>query len=285
MKFAPTRLIRSAALILGLSALAYYGVLVHLDWWLYQCRHREPVRDVASTLQPLAQSGLPVQQLGVVHAEGKDWPLEAVLIRRPQATRTACIVGGIHGNEPAGTEAALSLIHDLAQQPTLYADTNFAILPLANPWGYAHDLRHNADNLDIARNFTSGGTAETALIKPFLDRQHCDILIDLHEDRLDRGFYLLSYENPKAAALPTLASAIARDSGIAPSRRAPGGLMLIREKDFATQERTTLSLYAREHGTTYSYIIESPKRLEMKERVRLHRLWIDTLLGLPPATQ
>lgn len=274
------RPLRSLALVVGFSALAYFGVLTRLDWWLYQFRQHDTVRDSASVITRLQQTGLPLQTLGSVQYENHSWPLTAVLVKHEHARRQACIVGGIHGNEPAGTEAALSLATDLGQHHDLYPDTSFVILPLANPWGYAHNLRHNGNNRDIARNFTEGGTQETALIKKLLERAHCDILIDLHEDRLDHGFYLLGYDSASAAALTAMAQAITRTTGIEPSRRAEHGLLLIARDDFSSQSRTTLSLYARQHGTAASYIIETPERLRQEERVQLHRLWVDGLLQL-----
>lgn len=73
------------------------------------------------------------------------------------------VSGGIHGDEPAGTLAAMEF------KPTDKELNNFVfhIYPCVNPWGYERHLRENADNLDINRGF-----------KNKIEIEECKILSD-----------------------------------------------------------------------------------------------------------
>lgn len=261
-----------------LIAAGYYGVAQRIDWWLYHFFSGRQQRDIAIVEQRIMRSGLPFQSLGRVVYDGVQWPLDAVILKKPVARRQACIFAGVHGNEPAGTEAALTLIDDLARDSLLYPSWNFVIVPVANPWGWAHDLRHNGDNLDIARQFHRADTGETALIKKLLAREHCDLLVDLHEDRLESGLYMLTYENPRLERIRAITREI-EATGVPLKSSAPGGIHHVREAEFDTVRSTTLSLYARQHGTAQSHIVETPARLPMPTRVRLHRQVLARLLA------
>jgi predicted deacylase len=251
-----------------------YVCATHVDWWLYQLHSSRQAREVEPLLKRIHAAGLPVEPLGSLVYGKQRWPIEAVVLARARAARTACIFGGIHGNEPAGVNTALNLIEDLGRMPSLHARFNFVIVPLANPWGWMHDLRHNGDNLDIARHFSNDLTVESQLIRQLLERHKCSVLIDLHEDRLRSEFYLLTYENPDANTVRTIGPRLQTTD----MPLMTNGVTHIRESDFSSTSRTTLALYARQHGVTQSWIVETPARGAMAERVALHRRAIDALL-------
>jgi murein peptide amidase A len=75
-------------------------------------------------------------------------PLVAVRIGDPSASRTALVVGNIHGDEPAG----ITIAQTLAQLPPL-ANTDVWIIPTLNPDGVAAHTRQNAHGVDLNRNF------------------------------------------------------------------------------------------------------------------------------------
>ncbi|MBN2447495.1 MAG: DUF2817 domain-containing protein [Phycisphaerae bacterium] len=63
------------------------------------------------------------------------------------------IFGAIHGDEPTSGTLAADLLHYLRANPSAYAGTSVAILPVANPDGYAKTTRVNAHGVDCNRNF------------------------------------------------------------------------------------------------------------------------------------
>lgn len=63
------------------------------------------------------------------------------------------VLGTIHGDEPAGTPLALSLIEHLKAHPERLRDRRVVIVPVANPDGLAAGTRSNANGVDLNRNF------------------------------------------------------------------------------------------------------------------------------------
>jgi murein peptide amidase A len=74
--------------------------------------------------------------------------VRALVLGDPRATRTALVVGCIHGNEPAGISVADRLRG--WRPPAGFA---LWIVPDLNPDGVAADTRQNAHGVDLNRNF------------------------------------------------------------------------------------------------------------------------------------
>ncbi|MCI0494173.1 succinylglutamate desuccinylase/aspartoacylase family protein [candidate division KSB1 bacterium] len=101
------------------------------------------------------------------------------------------ILGGTHGNEPAGFEAAYRLLETLAKNP-IKAGKIF-IVPEANRQAVAHNNRRIPvpDGIDFERgnlNRCYPGSSdglpmeqEACQITQFIRRQNVDLFIDLHE--------------------------------------------------------------------------------------------------------
>jgi hypothetical protein len=257
----------------------YYGIVLRFDWWLYYFKSATTKRDVQTLTRRIAATSLPVLNVGNVRYGDQYFPLQGLMLKRPNASRMMCVIAGMHGNEPAGTEAALRMAGDLGHHSDLYPHLNFMILPLANPWGWAHDLRHNGENKDVARNFVTGGTAESAIIKHLLEKAKCDLLIDLHEDRLRSGMYMLTYENADIHSMKEITQD-ARSQHMPIYSGAPDGIYHVRESQFASVSRTTLSMYARMQGVAQSYIVETPMRLDWEKRLTMDRFVMDRLFNL-----
>jgi hypothetical protein len=89
-----------------------------------------------------------------------------------------------HGNEPAGTPAALQLlerIHD--RDPVVHNLTNQAlvVLPQANPDGAAQGTRENVRDVDLNRDHIALKEPETRAMHAVIDRWDPDIALDHHE--------------------------------------------------------------------------------------------------------
>lgn len=264
------------ALVLGLMSACSSQVQTSSDWADFW--QAAPQRKAEALSQRLKMTQLPVSSLGKLHYQQQVYDLPVVRVRRVAKQAPICIFAGVHGNELAGTAAAVSLIEDLAKLPRLYPKTNFTLVPLVNPWGWERGFRYNFEGKDIARQFALSGTQETDFIKALLAREHCQVLVDLHEDSQHSGFYLLTYEPADPHFTPNMVKRIAKALGIAPAEQVPQGVYQVSAQEFASNPRPTLSQYAREQGVPHTYIIETPMRLSMQERVAIHRRVLDELI-------
>lgn len=85
---------------------------------------------------------------------------------------TVLVVASIHGSEPAGTPLVEQFETWLAAHPEELAAKRLAIVPVANPDGYARDERFNSRGVDLNRNFPAGNRTDkkvhgdTALSEP-----------------------------------------------------------------------------------------------------------------------
>jgi len=108
---------------------------------------------------------------------------------------------GVHGDEPGGAWALLTLVRDGLLDPRFA----YRIWPCLNPTGFDAGTRANAEGTDVNRSFGGGGRTPEARAVVTADRdRRFALTIDLHEDHEAGGFYL--YET----ALPPWTSRYAR---------------------------------------------------------------------------
>jgi len=104
--------------------------------------------------------------------------------------------GGLHGDEPASTEALLYLLYDLLHNPAhadLLDKIELAILPMANIDGFLKQERNNAEDLDLNRDQTKLMATESVLFKHAFSAFKPQIALDFHEYRpYRRDFVKLS---------------------------------------------------------------------------------------------
>lgn len=276
------RALRLLAICLALIA-AWYALSYQRDWLYFYARQDSVVRSVPELGAALGQTGIGLQTLGQVSYGTSSLPVW--VLRKPALNSTAktiCLMAGIHGNEPAGVQALLALAQDMQARPAVFAAHRYVVVPLANPWGWERDLRHNGDNRDAARQFVGGSAQEASLLKKLFGAEHCDLLVDLHEDRFHDGFYLLAYGEPATALVEQTMQAIESDTDVSRSTQGNRGVLQFSPAGFSGISRTTAPLWARMNGVPHAFIVETHDALPLEKRVAIHRRAIEGLSRLLP---
>lgn len=105
----------------------------------------------------------------------------------PTTTKRLLYLCRQHGHEPASTEAALQFVDALAhaapgtplanclRRVTVY------VIPMANPDGAEHFLRHNAHDVDLNRDWIKQSQPETQALAQAIRTIHPDLMTDQHE--------------------------------------------------------------------------------------------------------
>ncbi len=252
------------------------------------------VRDVATMQARLenatASERLELSVLGEVQYDDFRAPFWHVALR-PTAnqppTHRVLLTGGVHGNEPAGAEGVVQLIEHLAEHPELYAGHAIDMLPLVNPWGWTHGKRRNHDGIDINRSFAAFETQESALVRDFVKDKTYDLVIDHHEAPGSEGFFFFMLSREDGARCRRVIDRLkeqghpidqedyfgilCNDDGILPVPR----WMLC----FVSWVRQlALTQFCRIENTHRALVVETPRRLPLKDRVAMHRLVQDVFL-------
>jgi len=99
---------------------------------------------------------------------------------------TVYLSSGIHGDEPSGPQALLSLLND----GFFGENYHWLICPALNPVGLLAGTRENACGVDLNRDYLVCESEEVCAHITWLKRQKVpDLFLSLHEDWESSGFY------------------------------------------------------------------------------------------------
>ena len=207
------------------------------------------------------------------------------------------ITAGVHGDEPAGPWALLSLV-DCGLLDARFA---YRIWPCTNPSGYSAGTRLNAEGNDVNRSFTEEvATPESRAIMAANRDRRFTLALDLHEDFEADGFYC--YE-PVVDGNAPLSRAILRQIEAAgfplQSLDHLFDLGYPRDAERAAEMRTLergrvlvnasaeirlfpglpLSLYLLRTATQRYVTAETPRKRAWEDRIAMHRVAVVAALA------
>jgi len=207
------------------------------------------------------------------------------------------ITSGVHGDEPAGPWALLSLV----ESGLLNTDFAYRLWPCTNPSGYRAGTRVNAEGQDVNRSFTDDVASPESRAIMAENRHRCFALaLDLHEDFEADGFYC--YEPVVDGSAP-LSRAILEAIEIAgfplqsldhlfdlgyprDEKRAAKMRTLERGRVLVNAVRETrlfpglpLSLYLLRNATRRYVTAETPRKRAWEDRIAMHRIAVVAALA------
>ena len=199
-------------------------------------------------------------------------PIEAVTLPstvQPPKLRVL-VTGGVHGNEPCGTGAALLVLEEVLRNPKMREEIEVVVVPLVNPRGLREGTRRTPEDVDLNRTFADAHAphetdalrdfvrAETAAHGPF------GAALDLHSGKAKRNGFWILHDDAKDAAV----FAMQRFARTFPALSEDAKPYTLQAPGVAESKNGgTLKSFAKDAGTPLSFTIEAPGSVSYLDQV------------------
>ena len=196
-------------------------------------------------------------------------------VRSPRLPRKGVIYisAGIHGDEPAATEA---LITWAEKNTRLLKRRPFFLVPCINPWGLVNNTRTDSLRRDLNRSFQDDSIAEIAALRRVIGSHQFSLSLTLHEDYDAVGLYIYELQGATPywgeALLKAARPFIPADSRpMIEGREAEGGVVR-RPLDMKIFEEIGLpeAVFLHLRGCQRVYTVETPSEFALDRRVHAH---------------
>lgn len=207
--------------------------------------------------------------------------LPVYVVESPGAGPQLYLSAGIHGDEPAATEALLDWC---GRRAAMLKRCGLLIFPCLNPWGLRHNSRSDAHGRDLNRGYHRGDVPVIAAQKNIVGRRVFDAAVMLHEDFDAQGIYLYEIPGERPFWGEKLLAAAARHVPREPrknieGRRCRDGLVRTRVTPDTMPEHPE-AFFLRFGHTLRSLTIETPSEFSMTARVAAHGAVLDEVMRL-----
>ncbi|MBK1790466.1 M14 family metallopeptidase [Persicirhabdus sediminis] len=203
---------------------------------------------------------------------------------RRDGTSKRCIYlsSGVHGDEPAGPLAILSLL----KKGFFQSDYSWLMCPLLNPAGLLAGTRETPAGIDLNRDYLARRSEEAKAHTSWLDKQPVpELFLSLHEDWESSGFYLYEINVAcKPSFSRQLLACVSEVMAIEPEPliddhqvKEPG--WIFHEAAADEPENWPEAIYMAERGACVSYTLETPSSLELDLRIRAHVAAVECALA------
>lgn len=226
--------------------------------------------------------------LGEFEVAGRSYPIFMLCVGAAgQGKRSVMLAAGIHGDEPAGVEAALQFLETRATDSDLLSRFHFNVFPCNNPCGWERNTRENCTGIDLNRGFAVRRPApEVEIIMQGLRGRRFDLVFEMHEDIDAPGFYLYEIaENPGHYIAEDIIAAVSaagypiHRSRVIEHRRAEGGIIRRSALRFR-KTRVPQAIYAYRTCGGHVLTLEPPASvLPLEDRVRIELMGLEVALN------
>ena len=233
--------------------------------------------DIVQRIEALAADDTEIQEL----AQIGDYPVFSVERGHRSDRPTVLLMGGTHGDEPAGVESVLHFLESGCD--TWLRQLNFAAIPCLNPHGYVHDTRHNAQDVDVNWSYARDDVPEVQVIRRFVAGRRFAFVFDCHEDWESPGYYI--YELRRGA--PVVGAEVTRRvSALCPLNTsskieglsAENGLIAPDPREEVARRAAGIPLVMFFEHTDHLLTSESPTERDMDTRVQAHMTALETVI-------
>jgi len=140
--------------------------------------------DVTRRVEALDADSIELRVLG----EADGYPIYRASARGGDDLPCLLVIGGTHGDEPSGVEAALAFLE--REAINWVGAMRFEVIPCLNPFGYVHDKHRNPADVDLNWSFDRLDLPDIGVVRGLVEGRRFACVVDLHEDWESRGFYL-----------------------------------------------------------------------------------------------
>jgi hypothetical protein len=214
-----------------------------------------------------ARTGMVMRRI----ATGTEYNLYCVRSRKLPREGSIYISAGIHGDEPAGTEALITWAEGNTR---LLRRRPFFLAPCINPWGLVNNSRADAMRRDLNRVFQEQSVAEIVALKRAMGRRRYALGLTLHEDYDGMGIYIYELQGATPywgeALLEVARAHLPADMRECIEGRESAGGLVRRALDMKLFEEIGLpeAVYLHLQGCQRVFTIETPSEYGLDRRVR-----------------
>ncbi len=188
------------------------------------------------------------------------------------------ISAGIHGDEPAGSEALITWAEENAMR---LREMPLLLFPCLNPWGLMNNTRVDGEGRDLNRMFHREDARVIRDIRRVVAGHRFALSLQLHEDYDGQGFYLYELQRTLPYWGEALLAAAGRHIAIEPRTRIDGRLaragLIRRRADHRRFQRVGYpeAIWLHMEHSERTFTLESPSEFTLEQRVRAQVAVID----------